>query len=297
VTALDDLSTGRLENLASIADHASFTFVQGSVLDAGLVDSLVDPADAVFHLAAAVGVKLIMEQPSQSIATNVDGTQNVLRAAVRTKTLIFIASSSEVYGKATKFPFNEDDDLTIGATRMLRWSYACAKTLDEFMTLAYVREANLPAIVLRFFNTTGPRQTGRYGMVLPNFVGDALEGRPLQVHGTGEQSRCFSHVADVIEALMRLLDTPDARGEVFNIGGEQEVTIRGLAERVIEATGSTSEIQLVPYEEVYPEGFEDMPRRLPDVSKLQRFTGFKPERSLDDIISDIVAEKRAVAQG
>ncbi|NOD86270.1 MULTISPECIES: NAD(P)-dependent oxidoreductase [unclassified Ruegeria] len=295
VTVLDDLSTGSLQNLSSVQDHSAFRFVEGSVLDATLVEELVGAADAVFHMAAAVGVKLIMDQPSQSIATNVDGTQNVLRAALRHKPLVFIASSSEVYGKASKFPFNEDDDLTIGATSILRWSYACAKTLDEFMALAYAREVDLPVIVLRFFNTTGPRQTGRYGMVVPNFIEAALAGQPIQVHGTGEQSRCFSHVADVIEALVRLLDVPEARGQVFNIGGEQEVTIRGLAEKVIAMTGSTSEIRLVPYEEVYPEGFEDMARRLPDVSKLRRFTGFSPARTLDDIIADIMAEKRAKA--
>ena len=293
VIALDDLSTGRKENLAGLAGSNRFRFVEGTILDPALVQGLTDEADVIFHLAAAVGVKLIMDEPSRSILTNVGGTENVLKAALKDRKLTLIASTSEVYGKATKFPFNEDDDLTIGATRNLRWSYASAKQIDEFLTLAYVREVQLPAIVLRFFNTTGPRQTGRYGMVLPNFVQAALDGRPLMVHGTGEQSRCFGHVADVVEALVRLMVTPEAQGQVFNIGNDQEVTIRGLAEQVITATGSSSEIRLVPYESVYPEGFEDMARRLPDVSKLERVIGFRPRRPLAEIISDIIAEKRS----
>ena len=253
----------------------------------------VDAADVVFHLAAAVGVKLIMEEPSRSILTNVGGTENVLHAALKDKKPTFVASTSEVYGKATKFPFSEDDDLTIGATKNLRWSYACAKTLDEFLALAYAREAALPVVVLRFFNTTGPRQTGRYGMVLPNFVQNALAGKPLMVHGSGAQSRCFGHVYDVVEALMRLMATPEAFGQVYNIGTDQEVTIRSLAEQVIAATGSASEIQLIPYSDVYPEGFEDMNRRLPDVSKLEQAVGFRPMRTLAQIIDDIIAEKQA----
>ena len=293
VTVLDDFSTGRPENLAPLRGSNRFDLVEGTILDAGLVTRLVDRCDAVFHLAAAVGVKKIMDEPSRSILTNVTGTEHVLKAAIPGKKLTFIASTSEVYGKASKFPFNEDDDLTIGATKNIRWSYACAKTLDEFLTLAYVREVGLPAVILRFFNTTGPRQTGRYGMVLPNFVQAALENRPLQVHGTGDQSRCFGHVADVVEALMRLMETPEARGQVFNVANDQEVTIRSLAEQVIAATGSRSRIEMVPYSAVYAEGFEDMMRRLPDVSKLERFTGFRPRRPLSEIIEDIVAEKRA----
>jgi UDP-glucose 4-epimerase len=294
VTALDDFSTGRPENLASLRGNNLFTLVEGSILDTALVTRLVGQCDAVFHLAAAVGVKLIMDEPSRSILTNVTGTENVLKAAIPEKKLTFIASTSEVYGKATKFPFSEDDDLTIGPTKNLRWSYACAKTLDEFLTLSYVREVGLPAVILRFFNTTGPRQTARYGMVLPNFVQAALEGRPLQVHGTGTQSRCFGHVADVVEALIRLMAAPEARGQVFNVANDQEVTIRALAEEVIAATGSRSVIETVPYSSVYAEGFEDMMRRLPDVSKLERFTGFRPRRPLSEIIADIVAEKRAL---
>lgn len=295
VTIVDDLSTGSLDNLADLAGSNRMTFVEGDILDKPLIDDLVQQADTVIHLAAAVGVKLIMDEPSRSILTNVNGTENVLRACIPGKTPVFVASTSEVYGKATKFPFNEDDDLTIGATRNLRWCYASAKQLDEFLALAFAREHGLPATILRFFNTTGPRQTGRYGMVLPSFVMAALEGRPLMVHGTGQQSRCFGHVADVVEAMMRLLDCPEAVGQVFNVGNDQEVTIQGLAEQVIAATGSSSEIQLIPYDQVYPEGFEDMARRVPDVSKLKKFTGFRPERPLSQIISDIVAEKRAAA--
>lgn len=292
LTVLDDLSTGRLENLAAIKGSNALRFVEGDILDDALVQELAGDADMIFHLAAAVGVKLIMDEPSRSILTNINGTENVLRAALKRKTPTFIASTSEVYGKATKFPFSEDDDLTIGATKNLRWSYACAKTLDEFLALAYAREADLPVVILRFFNTTGPRQTGRYGMVVPNFVEAALEGRPLLVHGTGEQSRCFGHVKDVVESLIRLMAEPAARGQVFNIANDQEVTIRQLAEQVIAATGSRSEIKLVPYDSVYPVGFEDMARRLPDVSKLQRTIGFRPRRGLPEIISDIVDEKR-----
>ena len=294
VAALDDFSTGRRSNLAALEGRAGFALVEGSVLDKGLVERLVGAAEVVFHLAAAVGVKLIMEQPSRSILTNVAGTETVLDAALPRGLRIFVASTSEVYGKAAKFPFSEDDDLTLGATRNLRWSYACAKMLDEFLTLAHHRESGLPATVLRFFNTTGPRQTGRYGMVLPNFVEAALDGQPLMVHGTGEQSRCFGHVADVVEALMRLMDCEAAVGQVFNIGNDEEVTIRALAERVLAATGSNSPIETVPYSSVYPVGFEDMTRRVPDVSKLSAAIGFRPRRALDEIIADIVAEKRAV---
>ena len=293
VTALDDLSTGRLSNLAAVQNTNQLRFVQGSVLDRDLVQEHVNSADVVFHLAAAVGVKLIMEQPSRSILTNIGGTENVLHAAIPGKKLTFIASTSEVYGKATKFPFHEDDDLVIGATKNLRWSYASAKQLDEFMALAYARDSALPVVVLRFFNTTGPRQTGRYGMVLPNFVQSALEDRPLMVHGTGTQSRCFGHVLDVVEALVRLMHLPAAQGQVFNIGTDQEVTIRSLAEQVIALTGSQSPIEMIPYDQVYPVGFEDMMRRLPDVAKLQAAIGFRPMRTLHQIITDIIAEKKA----
>jgi UDP-glucose 4-epimerase len=297
VTVLDDFSTGRRENVAALAGNRNFELIEGSVLDSDLVGRLVGAADVVFHLAAAVGVKLIMEQPARSIRTNVGGTEEVLRAALDGKVPVVIASSSEVYGKSSDLPFREDADLTLGATRNLRWSYACSKMLDEFLGLAWAYEAGLPVIIVRFFNTTGPRQTGRYGMVLPNFVQCALEGRPLTVHGSGEQTRCFGHVADAVEALVRLIATPAARGQVFNIGSDEEISIRSLAEQVVAATGSRSRIVHVPHSEVYPEGFEDMERRRPDVSKLERMTGFRPRRPLPEIIADIVAEKSAVPAG
>ena len=293
VTALDDLSTGRVENMANLRNSNKFTFIEGSIMDRETVNAEVEKADVVYHLAAALGVKKIMEEPSQSILTNVTGTENVLKAAIPNKTLTFVASTSEVYGKSTKFPFSEDDDLTIGATKNLRWSYACGKTLDEFLALAYAREVELPVIVMRFFNTTGPRQTGRYGMVLPRFVTAALAGEPILVHGTGEQSRCFSHVKDVVEGLVRLKSTPEALGRVFNIGSTHEVSIMKLAETVVSMAGSSSEIRKVPYESVYPVGFEDMERRLPDTTRIFETIGFRPETPLEEIIADVIEEKRA----
>jgi len=292
VTVLDNFSTGRRKNLDSLKNNSNFKLVEGSILDKEIVQELVDAADAVFHLAAAVGVKLIMEEPSRSILTNITGTENVLRAAIPTKTLTFIASTSEVYGKTTKYPFHEDDDLTIGTTKNLRWSYACSKTLDEFLALSYAREVDLPVVVMRFFNTTGPRQSSRYGMVLPNFVQNAIDNKPLMVHGSGNQSRCFGHVKDVIESLVRLLKTPDAYGQVYNIANDQEVTIKSLAEQVIEATNSKSKIEYVSYSSVYPVGFEDMDRRVPDVTKLQAAIGFRPTTPLKEIVADIIKEKR-----
>jgi UDP-glucose 4-epimerase len=262
------------------------------VMDRALVAETLAGADTVIHLAAAVGVQLIMEEPTRSILTNVTGTENVLHVAAAGGMRTLIASTSEVYGKTTRFPFREEDDLTLGATRNLRWSYACAKMLDEFLALAHAREAALPVTVMRFFNTTGPRQMGRYGMVLPRFVEAALAGRPLKVHGTGTQTRCFAHVADVVEAVVRLIAAPAALGEVFNVGTDQEISILDLARQVIAATGSDSAIEFVPYAEAYPPGFEDMERRLPDVSKLEGATGFRPRLPLERIIGDIVAEKR-----
>ena len=291
VVVLDDLSTGSLSNLASISAHEMFAFRQGSVLDPDTVSDLVSDADCVFHLAAAVGVRLIMEQPSAGLLTNIIGTERVLHACLEDNTRVFIASTSEVYGKSTTFPQHESDDLVIGATDNLRWSYACAKMCDEFLALSYVRERDLQATILRFFNTTGPRQTSRYGMVIPSFVDAALEGRPLTVHGTGEQSRCFCHVADVVEALVRLLNRPESAGRVYNIGTDQEVTIRELALKVIEATGSRSSLDFVPYKDVYGPGFEDMQRRKPDLTRIEETTGFRPRLPLEKIIQDIVADR------
>ena len=291
VTVLDDLSTGSKENLTAVASNPRFEFREGSVLDAALVGDLVDAAECVFHLAAAVGVRLIMEQPSAGLLTNIVGTERVLEACLRDNTQVFVASTSEVYGKSRSFPQKETDDLIIGATDNLRWSYACAKMCDEFLALSYVRERGLPATILRFFNTTGPRQTSRYGMVIPSFVDAAREGRPLVVHGDGNQSRCFCHVRDVIEALARLFDRPATIGTVYNIGTDHEVTIGDLARKVIEMTGSASEIQYVPYKDVYGPGFEDMQRRKPDLTRIEGATGFRPRIPLDQIIADIIRER------
>lgn len=298
VSVLDDLSTGLESNLNVPRQHGDrFSFTKGSVLDADTVGPLVAEADVVFHLAAAVGVHLILEQPSKSILTNVAGTERVLEACLKDNTRAFIASTSEVYGKSSKFPQSETDDLTMGPTSNIRWSYACAKMLDEFLALAFVQEHGLPVTILRFFNTTGPRQTSRYGMVIPSFVDAALRGDPLKVHGSGEQTRCFCHVHDVIEALVRLLNAPAAAGAVMNIGTDQEVSIRDLAEKVVSLSGSGSEIELVPYEDVYAAGFEDMQRRKPDISRLKDAIGFRPETPLDRIIEDLIEERKSRAEG
>lgn len=293
VVVLDNLSTGSMDNLAQAKDRQNFEMVIGSVRDNSLVQELVEQCDAVIHLAAAVGVKLILEKPSLSIHTNVNGTENILHAAATGNKLVIIASTSEVYGKAVKVPFSEDDDLVLGATANLRWSYAVAKMLDESLALSYSYEKRLRVIIVRLFNTTGPRQTGYYGMVLPNFVSQALRGDPITVHGTGDQSRCFGHVYDAVESLTRLLNAPNAIGEIFNVGNDEEVTIYGLAERIRERTGSSSEIVKKPYNEVYGFGFEDMQRRVPGVSKLEKFIGYRPRTPLDQIIDDVIAEQRA----
>jgi len=293
VVSLDNLTTGSIDNIAGLLDHPKFENVIGSVRDLSLVQELVERCEVIVHLAAAVGVKLIMDKPSYSIHTNVNGTENVLHAASAGNKRVYIASTSEVYGKTEQTPFNEDADLVLGSTANLRWSYAIAKALDECLALAYAQEGKVSTVIFRFFNTTGPRQTGRYGMVLPNFVNQALKGEPLSVHGTGQQSRCFGHVKDVVEAVVRLMNTPEADGQVFNIGNDQEVSIEGLARRVIEMVGSSSTVETIPYEDVYPNGFEDMQRRVPDVSKLERYTGYRPRTSLDEIISDLIAEKKS----
>lgn len=294
VIVLDNLSTGSLDNLQTFANDPRLEVAIGSVRDAALVAELVEACDVIVHLAAAVGVKLILDKPSYSIHTNVNGTENVLAAASSRNKLVFIASTSEVYGKSVKTPFNENDDLVIGSTANLRWSYAIAKALDECLALSYAQEGRIQTIIGRFFNTTGPRQTGRYGMVLPNFVTSALTGEPIMVHGSGDQSRCFGHVKDAVEAVMRLLNTRSAVGHAFNIGNDTEITIADLAKTVRTAANSKSEIRTVPYAEVYAHGFEDMLRRVPDVSKLEQFTGFRPRTPLDAIIDDLIQEKRTV---
>jgi UDP-glucose 4-epimerase len=292
VQVLDDLSTGSMQNIAHLVGRPGFSYRIGSALDVPLVTELVDSAEVTVHLAAAVGVKLIVERPVHTIETNVRATEVVLGAAARKKKLVVVASTSEVYGKSTSIPFREDQDLQLGPTSHSRWAYACSKALDEWLALAYLREKGVPVIVTRFFNTVGPRQTGQYGMVLPNFAAQALRDEPITVYGSGEQSRCFGHVQDAVEGLLRLMSIDAAVGEVFNIGATHEVSIRALAEQVRAEAQSRSEIVLLPYNEVYAAGFEDMMRRVPDVSKLERVTGFRPRTSLEVIIRDVVDDQR-----
>ena len=293
VLILDDLSTGSMDNIAHLAGREGFEYRIGSALDVPLVAECLDRCDVTVHLAAAVGVRLIVERPVHTIETNIRATEVVLAAAAKKQKPVLLASTSEVYGKSVKLPFAEEDDLQLGPTTHSRWAYACSKALDEWLGLAYHREKAVPVTVVRFFNTVGPRQTGRYGMVLPSFAAQALAGDPITVYGDGTQSRCFGHVRDAVEALLRLLDTPASVGGVFNVGSDEEVTILRLAELVREAAGSRSEIQLVPYAEAYAEGFEDMQRRVPDLAKLERTVGFRPRTPLATIIADVVADQRA----
>jgi UDP-glucose 4-epimerase len=288
VLILDNLSTGSIDNIAHLKGRPGFEYHIDTVNNEPLLAELIDRADVVFHFAAAVGVKLIVEQPVHTIETNVHGTEVVLKHANKKKKLVVVASTSEVYGKSVDVPFREDADLVMGPTPKHRWAYACSKALDEFLALAYWKERKLPVIIVRFFNTVGPRQTGQYGMVIPNFVRQALAGEPITVFGDGTQSRSFTHVADVVRALMRLVGEPKAIGEVINIGNVEEVSIRALAERVKTLTGSSSPIKLIPYDEAYESGFEDMPRRLPDLTKIHAMIGYTPEHSLDAILRDVI---------
>ena len=288
VLVLDNLSTGSIDNITHLKGRAKFEYFVDTVENEPLVAELIDRSDVVFHFAAAVGVKLIVEQPVHTIETNVHGTEVVLKLANKKKKLVVIASTSEVYGKSEDVPFREDSDLVMGPTTKHRWAYACSKAIDEFLALAYWKERKLPVIVVRFFNTVGPRQTGQYGMVIPNFVQQALAGRPITVFGDGRQSRSFTHVADVVGALVKLVSEPKAIGQVINLGNTQEVTIQALAERVRELSGSTSPIKLVPYDEAYESGFEDMPRRVPDLSKAEAMIGYKTRFTLDDILTQVI---------
>jgi UDP-glucose 4-epimerase len=297
VLILDDLSTGAMTNLEQLVGHERFEHRIGSVHDRPLVAELVDRCDVTIHLAAAVGVRLIVEQPVHTIETNVHGTEVVLEATARKGKRTVIASTSEVYGKGTKVPFSEGDDLVLGPTINSRWAYACSKALDEWLALAYAREKRLPVIIVRLFNTVGPRQTGRYGMVLPTFAAQAVRGEPITVYGDGGQSRCFAHVDDAVEGLLRLLEIPEADGEVFNIGSDREVSIGELAKMVRDTAESDSEIVTQPYHEAYAEGFEDMQRRVPDIRKLEQVTGFRPSIPLDRIIADVVADQRRLLDG
>jgi nucleoside-diphosphate-sugar epimerase len=294
VFVLDDLSTGQMSNIEHLIGNRFFAYVVGSVRTRALVEQLVDLCDVTVHLAAAVGVRLIVEQPVRTIETNVHGTEVVLEAAAQKQKPVLIASSSEVYGKSTNVPFKEDDDLVIGPTKHSRWAYACSKALDEWLALAYFQEKGVPVVIARFFNIVGPRQTGRYGMVLPTFAGQAVRDEPIKVFGTGEQSRCFAHVLDIVEAIKRLIATPKAYGQVFNIGSNREVTINKLAEMVRDTAKSRSSIEHIPYEKAYAEGFEDMMRRVPAVDKLEQYIGLKPSISLEHIIEDVVTEQREI---
>lgn len=295
VFVLDDLSTGSIDNIAHLKEHPRFHYTIETVHHRAAVAELVDQCDVIFHLAAAVGVKLIVESPVRTIETNVHGTEVVLSQANKKKKPVLIASTSEVYGLSNQVPFREDGNLVMGATTKGRWSYACSKAIDEFLALAYWREKKLPTVVVRLFNTVGPRQTGQYGMVIPTFVKQALTGRPITVYGDGTQSRCFAYVGDVVRALSALMDHSGAVGQVFNIGSNEEVSIRSLAERVKALTGSRSEIVYVPYADAYEEGFEDMPRRVPDISKINALVGFRPSLALDDILHSVIAYFRGDA--
>jgi UDP-glucose 4-epimerase len=293
VTVVDDFSTGRRANLRAVENDARLRLVEGSVLDADLVQQLVDEADVVYHLAAAVGVAWVLRHPLRSLETNIRGTEHVLRACAQNQTRVLIASTSEVYGKNPKDALSEDDDRVLGSARLSRWFYAAAKGIDEAFALAYWYEQHLPVTVVRLFNTVGPRQTGRYGMVVPRFVRWALRGEPLRVYGDGQQTRCFTNVHDVVRALVALMNTPRAAGEIFNIGQPREIRILDLARRVVELTESRSEIKLVPYddEDAYgarAAGFEDMRRRVPDVAKLVDYTGVRPETELDQTLRQVI---------
>lgn len=293
VHVLDDLSTGAIDNIRHLKEHDRFGYTIDSVSNVPLVAELIDEADVIFHLAAAVGVELIVESPVRTIETNVHCTEIVLSKASTKKKPVFVASTSEVYGKSRELPFREDADLLLGPTFRGRWAYACSKALDEYLGLAYWKERGLPVVVARLFNTVGPRQTGRYGMVVPNFVEQALTERPLTVYGDGTQQRCFCHVSDVVRGLAELMTRDEAYGQVFNIGSTEEISILELAKRVISATGSTSEIVLVPYDEAYEQGFEDMPRRIPDATRIRELLGWEPTKSLDETLDDVIENMRA----
>ena len=292
VVALDDLSTGDLSNLARVMDHPRMKFVLDDVRNSETVHLLVERCDVVFHLAAAVGVQLIVDDPVHTIETNIHGTEVVLAVANKFRKRVLLASTSEVYGKSEKVPFREDDDTVLGSTRFSRWSYACSKAIDEFLGLAYHQQYGLPVVVVRLFNTVGPRQTGRYGMVIPRFVERALKNEPLQIYGTGRQSRCFAHVGDIVGGILALMDRTDTSGRVYNLGATEEITIEGLADRIIEMTGSRSEKRFLSYEEAYGRPFDDMMRRVPCLDRVKEAIGYEPKTRLTQTLEAIIAEKR-----
>ena len=297
VIVIDDLSTGKMANIEHLKSEERFKYVIDTIMNKSLMAQLVDASDIVFHLAASVGVRLIIESPIKTIETNINGTEIVLRLASKKHTKVILASTSEVYGKSDKIPFSENDDLLMGPTYKNRWIYGCSKALDEFLALAYYKERQLPVVIVRLFNVVGPRQTGRYGMVLPTFIGQALNGEPITVYGDGKQSRTFAWVGDAVEAIIKLGHCSQAIGEIFNIGSKEETTIRDLAKLVRRLTKSGSEIVYVPYDEAYNEGFEDLRRRVPDISKLERQIGYEPTKRIDQVIEDIAeySKKRKTA--
>jgi UDP-glucose 4-epimerase len=292
VSVLDNLSTGSMSNIEHLKGRDGFQYTIESVTNEPLLAELVDSSDVIFHLAAAVGVKKIVEEPVHTIETNVHGTEVVLKHANKKKKLVLIASTSEVYGKSADVPFREDADLVLGPTSKHRWAYACSKLIDEFLALAYWKEKKLPVVIVRLFNTVGPRQTGHYGMVIPTFVRQALAGQPITVFGDGTQSRSFTYVGDVVRAMVALINEPKAVGQVFNIGNGREITIRELAQRVKQMTGSSSSIVTIPYEQAYEAGFEDMPRRVPAIAKLDALVGYAPTVDLDEILARVIAYTR-----
>lgn len=292
ITVIDDLSTGRYSNVAHLEGEKNFRLIIDTILNERLMEELIRESDRVYHMASAVGVKLIMEQPVKTIETIFHGTDVVLKFCSRYRTRVLIPSTSEVYGKGTSVPFTEENDILKGSTSKHRWAYACAKELDEFLALAHWKETRLPVVVIRLFNTVGPRQTGQYGMVVPNFIKAALKNEPIPIHGDGTQARCFGHVYDVVEGLTKAIETPACFGQVMNIGNNEEVTIKQLAERVISMTGSQSEIKYIPYSEAYGEGFEDMMRRVPNLEKAKRLISYQPTRTLENIINDVADQFR-----
>ena len=296
VTALDDLSTGSYRNIRHLLDNPRFRFSKGSVLDPEIVDAEVGQVDVVYHFAAAVGVQLIVDRPLQSLITNIKGTENVLEAAQKHRTKLLLTSTSEIYGKSQNGPFKEDDDRVLGSPRKLRWSYSTSKAVDEILAYVYYKELGLPTVVVRLFNTIGPRQVGHYGMVVPRFISQALRGEPITVYGDGAQSRSFTSVSDVVRAMTMLMELPEAEGEVFNVAGNVEITMQGLAELVIERTASSSTIIYLPYEDVYGDGFEDMSRRAADTTKLKAVTGFRCETPLIETLDSMIEFSREVAQ-
>ena len=289
VTVIDDLSTGSIKNIKHLKSHPKFEYSIESIMNVPHLTELVDEADCVFHLAAAVGVQRIVDDPVQTIIINIRGTEIVLDLADKKKKKVLITSTSEVYGKSAQLPFREDGDLVLGATSRPRWSYACSKAIDEFLALAFGKSHNLPVVIARLFNTVGPRQTGRYGMVIPRFVAQGLRGQPIIVYGDGEQTRCFSHVSDIVSALGKLMATPAANGRVINLGSQEEITIEQLAGEIIKSVESKSGIVYIPYEQAYEEGFEDMQRRVPDIAKINKLIGFRPTFTLSEIVKDIIA--------